>query len=124
MKTIAISFSLRGQQLEDIYPFLKDINESAGPCLLIHGNLPRKEVIKRGLPTDMIDMLDELFPIQLNFWDQKVLREEMGNYAKTLGAEVYIIGDVKDGVKDEENIYKSKGLPIKYLDLSAQSLVH
>ena len=47
----------------------------------------------------MIDRLDELFPIQLNFWDQKVLREEMGTYAKTLGAEVYIIGDVRMGLK-------------------------
>ena len=46
MKTIAISFTLRGQQFEDIYPLLKDINANSGPCILIHGNLPRKEVLK------------------------------------------------------------------------------
>ena len=114
MKTIAISFSLKGQSFPLIAKNLEKISQQVGPCVLIHGNLPKKEVEKRGLSTDVIDKLDELFPIQLNMWNGKVLRDDMGSYAKSLNAEIYVIGNINYGVKEEVDIYKNLGLAINH----------
>jgi|SRR3569833_2778378 len=116
MDAIAISFSLKGQNFDAILSKLSDIADN-NDAILIHGNLPRHEVIKRRLSTDLVDKLDELFPIQLNMWNEKVLRPEMGEMATKLNAQIYVIGQVIGGVAEEVKIYKSNGLNIDYLPI-------
>ena len=69
---IAISFTLNGQDTEKIFKELKKIRNNVGARVeLVHGFLPREVVIKKKMTTDVIDMLDFLFPNQVNFYDKK-----------------------------------------------------
>jgi len=117
MEAIAISFSLKDQNRHAIFSKLAEIATLQNISVVIHGNLPRQEVLRRHLPTDLVDKLDELFPIQLNMWNAKVLRQDMGEIATRLNAEVFVIGQVKGGVEEEINIYTSKGLKINYISI-------
>lgn len=108
---IAISFTLNGQDTEKIFKELKKIRNNVGARVeLVHGFLPREVVIKKKMTTDVIDMLDFLFPNQVNFYDKKkkkVLREEMAQYILENDGEVFIIGDITGGVIEEYELYRS-----------------
>jgi hypothetical protein len=112
MKTIGISFTLKGQDQEKIFSALETIAKKHGNSLLVHGFLPRKIVEEKQFPTDVVDKLEALFPLQLNLWKEKPLRVEMAEVLSRLGGKVYVIGEVKEGVEEEISLYKAKGLEI------------
>ena len=118
MKTIALSFSLKGQSLEAIIEKLKEIRQKVGPAIAIHGNLPTTELIKRNKSNELNVALTELFPIQLNLWDGRALRKEMAECAKKLDADIFIIGTIEtEGVAAEIKQYQKQRMLINYIPL-------
>jgi len=112
MKAIIISFTLKNQDFGRIKPVIEKIAKENPNTILIHGFLPRKEVIEKGFSTEVVDVLESNFPVQLNMYDKGVLRLEMGYIGKKLGAEVHIIGQNIDGVYEECQQYCWNKLPI------------
>lgn len=118
MKSIVLAFTLKDQPVDRIIKKIQDIalaESSNGAVILIHGFLPRKIILEKGIKTDVIDTLDIYFPIQLNMNINGLpLREKMAEVAYKLEAIVHVIGEVKEGVADEVHIYKSIGVPVVY----------
>ena len=121
MRYIGISFSLKGQDIADIRVSLEKISQqlggTTGDTILVHGFMPRHVVVEKGFSTDLVDALSELFPYQINCYaDGKPNRELMAKILKEQGGEAWIVGDVIDGVKEEEAIYMENLLNINYVD--------
>lgn len=114
MNTAVIAFTLKGQDFYLIEKHIKRLsNDLSQRTILIHGFMPRKAVVERGWSVEVVDALQHYFPIQLCMHDgEKVLRDEMAEIAEKLGAAVYVIGDIKEGVKEEVLLYEQKGLEI------------
>lgn len=111
LRTIVLSFTLKGQDFSKIKEAILDIKKKHFPTknvILLHGFMPRAEVIKKGFSTEVVDFLEETFPIQLNLYaDGAPLRHEMVKIANHLDANVYFIGEIKEGVLEEYTLYKS-----------------
>lgn len=124
MNAIILAFTLKGQEWNLIKDSIERVAYLAfledSPTVLIHGFLPRKVVLEKSFPTDVIDALDEFFPIQLNLYKDQPLRSEMAVVGKALNAKVYIIGEVKEGVAEEEKFYKENGMEIIYIPLTKE----
>jgi len=108
-KTIAISFTLEGQDFNKISEKLESIKadvesklEEGEEIELAHGFMLREEVVKQKLSTEIVDKLDALFPRQVHFVNQGVAdesdTERMADYVQQRNGDVYFIGDVKDNV--------------------------
>lgn len=114
MKTIAISFTLKDQDENEILELVKLVAKQAyrenENVILIHGFLPTHIVLEKGFSTKVVDLLHTLFPIQLNLWNEKPLRAEMAQTANNLFADVYFIGQIKEGVLDEFQLYRNYSL--------------
>lgn len=110
MKTVAISFTLKNQSFDKIKEEVKSIIGSQGEQRVeyVHGFLTRQEVIEKGFSTEVVDFLDKVLPIQSKFSGN---REEMVKYVGLVHGEVYIIGDVVDGVKEEFDLYSKELSP-------------
>lgn len=117
MKAIVIAFTLKNQDPMGILATLETIKELEPDAILIHGFLPRQVVLHKQLPMDVVNALEEHFPIQLNMWKEVPLRDEMAVVAKRLKAQVYVIGDIREGVRDEVDLYRSQGLNIVHFPL-------
>lgn len=109
-KFIVIAFTLKGQPFEKISPEIDKIKEKVGDAILMHGFLPRHKVEAMNFPTTVIDKFDELFPVQLNFWEGIPLRKLMAKTAKAVEAEIFIIGDIIEGVQEEADLYAQEGI--------------
>lgn len=119
---IVVAFTLKGQDFEQqILPALKQVAADNPDCILIHGFMTRTALEEKGFGTEVVDALDELFPDQkLFFSNGAVDRDGMKNFAYENRATAYIIGRVKDGVKDELVAYVKAGINIKTLDVGEQ----
>lgn len=123
MNAAVIAFTLKGQNFQKIEAQLQKLHNELSPnTVLIHGFLPRRVALDKNIPLDVIDALAEYFPIQLNMHDgEKVLRDEMAEVAQRLGAVVYVIGGIKEGVSEEISLYENKGLEIVHLLLNEEA---
>lgn len=119
MKTLILAFTLKGQSESEILQVVKEIADRNPNSILIHGFLPRKVVVEKGFSTTVVDALEKNFPVQLNMWNEKPLRNEMVDIAKRLGAEIFVIGDIKEGVEEEVNLYKEAGMTFTQFALSS-----
>jgi hypothetical protein len=101
---LAISFTLKGRKtLEQIAEGVKKLAYQNPEATLIHGFMPKDLVQRMNFSTDLVDMLDNCFPKQINFYDK---RQEMVEFVKSMGCNVYIIGeDIIDGVAIEYDLY-------------------
>lgn len=121
MKCIIIAFTLKGQDFKKIEQQLtglgNKLNNKGELIVCIHGFMPRKTVEENGWPADVSNALDWIFPVQLNMYNGKPLREEMVIFGKAVNAVVYVIGEVKEGVQEEVNLYRAAGLTIEYLPI-------
>ena len=118
MKAIVLAFTLKEQNVEKLLSTVAAVKKDYPDAICIHGFLPRKEVEARKIPTGVVDTLDQHFPIQLNMCvDGKPLRTDMRTIAIRLNAQVCVIGEVKEGVAEEVQLYKAAELPIKYYTL-------
>lgn len=116
MKAIILAFTLKGQDFEKIKTGVSNVRHLVGEdTILIHGHLPRAIAQKKGFPTDLSDMLDSAFPVQLIMYNKITLREEMAEVGKDFNATVYVIGEIKEGVEQEVELYKKKGLRIQHM---------
>lgn len=119
MKAIIIAFTLKGQEWGKIRKALADLRMEVGDrSILIHGFMPRWLLQQKGIPLDVVSHLESLFPVQLNMYNMMPLREEMAELGKKLDAEVYVIGEVKEGVQQEVELYQQSGLNITYISLT------
>lgn len=106
MKAIVLAFTLKGQDKDKIIAAVKGLKEEYGNCICIHGFMPRQMVLERRFSTDVVDAIEETFPVRLNMHDGKeVLREQMAEVANQLEAEVIVIGLTIFGVKEEVELY-------------------
>jgi hypothetical protein len=112
MKVIVIAFTLKGQDQQEIFKLLDQVKELEPDAIVVHGFLPRDVVIERRFPTDLVDKLDELFPDQINLFNGQPLRHCMAEVAKATGATVYALGDIKDGVAEEVDLYRARGVNV------------
>ncbi len=112
MKAIVIAFTLKEQSFETILPHLVKISEENPNVIAIHGFLPRRELEAKNIPCDVVNALENLFPVILNMYNEKTLREEMVDVAVKLGATVHVIGEIKEGVAEEVALYQIAGVPI------------
>ena len=117
MKAIIIAFTLKGQSFEEIKKHLIAIKERQSPTVVIHGFMPKSEVVERGFSTEVVDTLQELFPVQLNMYNGGPMRLEMVSVAKKLGAEVFVIGEIIEGVKEEVDMYALNNITVNHIDL-------
>lgn len=123
MKAIVIAFTLKEQELQAIFSKLQLIKGIEPEAILIHGFMPRREVLERGYSTELLDRLDELYPIQLNMWKGGMpLRPAMAGVAADLEADVYVIGDMKYGVAEEVDLYRNYGLNIIHFETEAVTM--
>ncbi len=117
---IAISFSLKGQSLENILPVLNDLAQKHKEETLVHAFMPRAELVRRNYDTGLVDALDGLFPFQRNFFNIETggpLRTQMAEHVAKNRGTVYIIGELIDGVNDEAELYESAGAEVVKLPL-------
>jgi len=113
MNSIVLAFTLKGQDFLKIAERLLAIKKMIGEnTVVIHGFMPRAEILKRNFSTDVVDVLERTFPIRLNVYNGKPLRNEMAYLASKLEAKVYVVGEIKEGVLEEVNFYKEQGLEI------------
>ena len=120
MKTVVLSFTLKGQDLNRIIGKIIEIKEAEGDCFLISGHMPRHVVQMRGYNLELVMCFEHYFPMQANFFDfhtNSVRRTEMADLARLTRATVYCIGAEVEGVAEELALYRSKGLPIKMFAL-------
>jgi len=120
---IAISFSLKGQDFDKIHHVLKlikkEIDELNETPILVHGFMPRSVLIEKQFPLNVVDALDELFPLQINcFHEGMPLRSKMAELIYEFGGQVYVVGDViAEGVQMEIEQYKNRNANIKFIHL-------
>lgn len=113
MKAIVLAFTLKGQPFEKISEGLKQVKNIINDnTVVIHGFMPLQEVKQRGFGTEVVDELEKLFPVRLNMYNTKPLREEMADIASSLEAQVFVVGEIKEGVAEEVELYKKAGLTI------------
>jgi len=123
MKFIAVSFTIKGQKISDIKPVLEQLSErhggKSGHTALIHGHMPRHVVVEKGFFTELVDILDELFPVQIGcYHNGKTNRELMLAIIADSGAEVYAIGEIIEGVAEEVKLYREAGIHVSELPLN------
>ncbi len=110
MRVIVLAFTLKGQNKEDILKIVRSLKEQYNPSdtLCIHGFMPRKLLIEKNIPTDVIDAIEETFPMIANCHNgEEPHRGLMGVMSGALSAEVLVIGEIKEGVAEEINIYRN-----------------
>lgn len=106
MRSIAVSFTLKDQDENEILEHLASLATYVGTgTILIHGFLPRRIVLEKEYSTAVVDALDKHFPIQLNLWKDAPLRDDMAQAVFDLSADVFVIGEVKEGVAEEVALY-------------------
>lgn len=115
MQAIIIAFTLKGQDFEKIEKVLAEISsKKLHPILAIHGFMPRRVLIEKNFPLNVVNALDKHFPMQLNmYYDGQPLRQEMAVVGRKLDATVHLIGEMKEGVAEEIDLYKREGLAIR-----------
>ena len=123
MKLIAIAFTLKGQSFDDIKSSLTELSgqlgSKSGNVVLVHGFMPRQAVIDKGFGTEVVDTLAELFPLQLNCYsDGAPQRKQMADVLKSFKGDIYTIGEVKEGVAEEVDLYKANNIRILTLPLN------
>lgn len=119
-KYIVIAFTLKGQEFEHIAPVIEMIARINPAATLIHGFMSRADVEKKGFKDDINDKFEELFGNrQISFYEDNagVNREAMKNFAYENKAEVYVIGNVKDGVKEELIAYIKANLSVNTIKI-------
>ena len=119
---IGVAFTLKGQSFDTILPLLEKIKEALAAnnekAALVHGFLPKHVVIEKGFSTDVVNSLEEKFPVQVNFCPAgKVDRAGMAEFMKEMGGTVYVIGEEKEGVAEEVRLYEENGIKIKKIPL-------
>ncbi len=115
---IVIAFTLKGQDFhKKILPVLEVIAKNNPDAFCIHGFMPKHVLEEKGLSMGVCDALYKLFPWQLNIYNNGVARHEMARITSLLNAQVYVIGDVIDGVKEEVEMYEILGLTITKLSI-------
>lgn len=117
---IVIAFTLKGQSLDEIRPLLKEIKKEYPKAELVHGFMTRKAVEHKKYDTALVDTLDSIFPRQRTFYNEvtgSTDRVSMKNYAYDQGAEVFVIGDIKEGVREEVILYLNAGIQPVFLTL-------
>ncbi len=113
MNAIVLAFTLKGQDFRKIAEAMRYINSQLEEnTILIHGFMPREDVIKKRFDTEVVDTIESTFPIRLNLYNGGPLRNEMVEIACKLNAKVYVIGEIKEGVLEEVDLYKDAGLTI------------
>lgn len=116
-KFIAVAFTLKGQELAWLLPALRLIAAENPDCTLVHGFMDRATVEEKELPTDIIDVLDKLFPDQVNFFGPDVANlDAMKDFLYENLATAYFIGAVKDEVREQFLLYAKASIKIKTLD--------
>ncbi len=118
---IAVSFHTKGQSVEDIKYILEDIYAEItkvapqDKIVLVHSFLPRHLAIAKGIPTDAIDALDDIFPVQLScYLSQDEARKNMAEILAELGGEAHIIGEVSHGVAEEVALYDAASVKVVF----------
>jgi hypothetical protein len=117
LKFIVIAFTLKGQDQQEIFRMLDQVKELEPDAVLIHGFLPRSIVTERGFPTDVVDKLESLYPNQINLFNGQPLRHCMAEVAYATKATVYVIGEIKEGVAEEIDLYRSRSLNVVNLNV-------
>lgn len=118
MKTIVIAFTLKNQDEHLIAGGIKKIYEKVGACIVLSGHLPTVLVNRKKFDNFISNQLDLYFPMRLCLNDGvQVFRKELAAMAMKLDAEVYVIGEIRDGVKEEIDLYTEAGLPVHEIPL-------
>jgi len=114
MKAVILAFTLKDQDFDKIAEAVKSVKNFVGEdYIVIHGFMPRAEVIEKGFDTKVVDLLESTFDIRLNMYkDGKPLRKEMVEVGVKLNARVVVVGEIRDGVKEEVDMYVENGLTI------------
>jgi len=124
-KYIAVSFTLNNQSFERIssvfYELVDNLEDYYGKNLfIIHGFLPREVVELMNYPTSIVDMFDEKFPnrqINCHDFDLTKMRLDLAQYIRYFKADVYVIGDIREGVADEVANYQAMGIKVNQLPI-------
>lgn len=114
---IAVSFSLTGQDLGAIKPILRDLAWRYRDQEVIHGFMTREAIEQTGLSTELVDLLDDLFPRQKNFYGR---RDDMIAHANRTRATVIFIGDLGPGSTEEYNAYLERAVKCNMMHLAVK----
>ena len=124
-KFISISFTIKGQDLQQIRQELEYISNitgsKSGKSILVHGFMPMDVVKEKGFSADVNHMLKELFPRQIHFYkegDLQGMRKEMCEFMVANKGTAFIVGGIVDGVAEEYNLYQNNNIPCYTRSLS------
>lgn len=103
---------MKDQPFEQIKPTLEYLSKALGAQVglvcLVHGFMPREVVVEKGYSTDVVDTLKELFPIQMNLYEESgPKRDLMASVLRQNNGVAYTIGEVKEGVMEEVKLYEA-----------------
>jgi hypothetical protein len=117
MNAIILAFTLKGQDQDKIIKRIESLGEVYAENICIHGFMPLATVIEKQFDPAIVYAIKKAFPVQLNMYDDVPLRTEMADVGKKLGAKVVVVGDIKEGVKEEVDLYKTHNLEIVHFPL-------
>lgn len=117
MDAIILAFTLKGQDQDTIIKRIESLGEVYAENICIHGFMPLGKVVAMGFDPAILNAIRKAFPVQLNMYDDAPLRTEMADVGKKLGAKVIVVGDIKEGVKEEVDLYKTHNLEIVHFPL-------
>ena len=95
-----------------------ETDKHIGTLTIINGYLPLDVVQEKQLDPTWANYLNNYN--QVSFYDSvnnKVRREEMAEFASKVKAQVFVLGEIKDGVKEEFDLLQNKGLMITCMPL-------
>lgn len=117
MKSIVLSFTLKGQDQQAIIDAIHRVAIDHPNHILVHGFMPKEIVLEKGFSTEIVDALQRGFPVQLNMYNNGPMRQEMMEVAKQLRSKIVVIGEIKEGVAEEVELYRLTDLEILELPI-------
>lgn len=121
-KYIGLSFTLKGQEFLGLLPAIKEVADQNPGAILVHGFMPREEVVEKGLPLNVVSTIEHLFPERVSFYkDGAVDREGMKDFLYNNVATVYVIGKIKEGVKEEVLLYIKANIKVVTMEYNPEA---
>lgn len=109
-KAFVLATTFKGQDMAKIIEKVNSIFPDYRDHVLIHGHMPLRETVRRGVNPDFAMELNMLYPErQLCLYDSRrgeTNMEALAEVATALDAVVVVIGDIRDDVSHELNMMK------------------
>jgi hypothetical protein len=122
MKVVILSFTLKGQSIEDVITTLKQIaaEEDVENLYVYSGHMSPKDAKNLGYSPQLGEVLKELFPNYTSFYVEGAgtQRKMMVDLASRFEARAIVIGEYRGtNVEEEIELCRNAGIEIEFLPI-------